>query len=75
MNFTLPEPFWPSFLSTLLYGPLGIFLAVLGFKAFDWITPRINIQHELAEKGNIAVAIVTAAVILGVSLIVAMVVH
>jgi uncharacterized membrane protein YjfL (UPF0719 family) len=75
MNFTLPEGFWPGFLAALLYGPLGIFLAVLGFKAFDWITPRINIQHELAEKGNIAVAIVTAAVILGVSLIVAMVVH
>jgi putative membrane protein len=75
MNFILPETFWPGFLAALLYGPLGIFLAVLGFKAFDWITPKINIQKELAEKNNIAVAIVTAAIILGVCIIVANVVH
>jgi len=71
----LPETFWPGFLAALLYGPLGIFLTILGFKAFDWITPRIDIQRELAEKGNIAVAIVCAAIILGTCYVVGMVVH
>ncbi len=74
-----PEPFlskdfWPGFLGALLYGPLGIVLAVLGFKVFDWITPKMDIQKELTEKANIAVAIVSAAIILGVCYIVASVV-
>ena len=71
----LPEQFWPGFLAACLYGPLGIFLAVLGFKAFDWATPKIDLQHELAEKGNMAVAVVCVAIILGVCYIVASVVH
>ena len=71
----LPDSFWPGFCAALLYGPYGIFLTVLGFKVFDWITPRIDIQKELAEKGNIAVAIVVAAIIIGISYLVATVVH
>ena len=71
----LPEQFWLGFRATLLYGPVGIVLAVLGFKVFDWITPRMDIQKELTEKGNLAVAIVCAAIILGVCYIVASVVH
>jgi putative membrane protein len=60
---------------TVIFGVVGIALAVLGFKVFDWITPRINVQHELTEKNNTAVAIVCAAIILGVCYIVASVVH
>ena len=71
----MSEAFWTSLLEglplTLLYGALGITLAVAGFKVFDWITPKIDIQHELAEKNNIAVAIVCAAIILGVCYVVA----
>ncbi len=43
----------------------------MGFKIFDWLCPKIDVERELAEKHNIAVAIVIAAVILGVSLVVA----
>ena len=39
-------------LATLLYGPLGIVLVILGFKVFDWITPRMDIQKELTEKAD-----------------------
>ena len=69
MNWTL-HTFSQAILVTAAFGILGIFLCVLGFKAFDWITPTINIERELAEKHNIAVAIVMAAVILAVSAIV-----
>ncbi len=72
--YALPETFWPGFVGSLVYGIVGVLLAVLGFKAFDWITPKIDIQKELAEKQNIAVAIVCAAIILGVCFIVAFVV-
>jgi putative membrane protein len=62
-------------LYTAAFGLLGIALVVLGFKIFDWLTPKLDIQHELGEKHNIAVALLLAAVILGISLIVAAAVH
>jgi putative membrane protein len=68
------EQLGPNLLSGLLFGLLGIVLALLGFKIFDWITPKIDVQTELAKKHNLAVAIVCAAVILGICLIVARVV-
>ena len=60
--------------NAVIFGLIGIVLAVLGFKIFDWITPRIHVETELAEKHNVAVAIVCAAVILGICHIVARVV-
>jgi putative membrane protein len=75
----LDPHFWDKllrgFCGTLVFGVTGIIMAVLGFKVFDWITPRIDVQRELAEKNNLAVAIVCAAIILGVSFIAATVVH
>jgi len=66
--------FWMGIVNALVYGAIGIGLALLGFKVFDWITPKIDVETELAEKQNVAVAIVCAAVILGVSYLVAQVV-
>jgi len=57
-------------LAMVVFALVGIVLMVLGFKIFDWVTPKIDLEKELAEKNNIAVAIVTAAVILGVAMIV-----
>lgn len=62
-------------LSTLIFGVIGILLTVLGFKLFDWILPKVNVEVELAERHNIAVAIVMAAVILGISIVVAATIH
>ena len=55
---------------SIIYGLIGIVLTIAGYKIFDWITP-IDVEKELSEKGNIAVAIVCAAVIIGVALVVA----
>jgi putative membrane protein len=60
---------------TFVWGLLGIGLVVLGFKIFDWLTPRLDIQLELSKNHNMAVAIVCASIILGLSLIVAAVIH
>ena len=65
---------WIPVVNAVVFGVIGIALALLGFKVFDWITPRIDVEKELAEKHNIAVAIVCAAVILGVCHLVSQVV-
>jgi putative membrane protein len=69
------EHLWLAFVSSLILGLLGIALAVIGFKVFDWITPRMDIEKELAEKNNVAVAIVVAAILLGVAYIVGVAIH
>ena len=61
-----------ALLNMALFGGVGLALMLIGFKAFDLITPRMDIERELAEKHNIAVAIVIAAVLLGVAAIVVM---
>ncbi len=71
----LSPSFWPAVVNTLVFGGIGILLALVGFKLFDLITPRIDVQRELAEKQNLAVALVCAAIILGVCYLVAAVVH
>jgi putative membrane protein len=58
-----------ALVAMLAFGLVGILLMVIGFKVFDWITPRIDVEKELAERHNIAVGIVIAAVILGVAAI------
>jgi len=56
---------------TVLYGFLGILLAVVGYKVFDMITP-FDLAKELAEDQNVAVAIVVGAIVIGVSLIISL---
>jgi len=66
-----PHTFLGEVASTLIFGFLGILLIVLGFKVFDWLSPKIDVEKELSEKHNIAVAIVAGAVIIGVSIVIA----
>lgn len=67
----LPENFVPNVMNASAFGLLGLILIFLGYKVFDWITPAIKVEEELAAKQNVAVAIVVGAVILGVSIVVA----
>jgi uncharacterized membrane protein YjfL (UPF0719 family) len=57
-------------LNSLVYGLLGIALAVLGFKLFDWLTPG-NLQEEIIEKKNLAAAVLAGSVIIGICIVVA----
>jgi putative membrane protein len=71
----MPEDFWSNLwggvVGTLVFGMIGIALTMFGLKLFDWITPRLDIEKELVEKSNVSVAIVSAALILGICHIVA----
>jgi putative membrane protein len=67
----MPENLVPNLISATIFGVLGLVLTLFGYKLFDWITPVIRVEEELANKQNIAVAIVVGAVIVGVSLVVA----
>jgi uncharacterized membrane protein YjfL (UPF0719 family) len=75
---TFPWPadsLWLALLYVLLFGVLGILLTVFGFKVFDWVMTKVDVERELTENRNVAVAIVMAAVILGISLVIAASIH
>jgi hypothetical protein len=54
----------------LMFAAIGIAAAIVSFKLFDKCTPG-DLQKEIVENKNIAAGIVGAAVILGVSIIIA----
>jgi len=70
-----PNTLWMGLLYVLLYGIMGILLTVFGFKVFDWVMTKVDVERELTENKNVAVAIVMAAVILGISLVIAASIH
>ncbi len=55
---------------TLIYSAVGILIALLAFKVIDWITPG-KLSKQITEEKNVALAIVTGALILGICIIVA----
>ena len=65
-----PESFAMAILSTLTFGCVGVVLAIVAFKVFDWITPG-NLAEEILQKQNIAAAIVVGAFLVGICIIVA----
>jgi hypothetical protein len=65
-----PDSFLMSVLSTLVFGLIGIVVAIVGFKLFDALIP-FNLEQEICEKQNLAVAILCAGMVLGICLIVA----
>lgn len=63
------QTFEMSLVAAGAFGLLGIALLAVGFKIFELITPKLDIEKELAEK-NVAVGIMVGAVLLGIALIV-----
>jgi putative membrane protein len=70
----LPEHMVSNIVGSLAFGLVGIVLLLAGYWLFDLITPRIDVQKELTEK-NLAVAIVIAALLLGIAYVAAHVVQ
>ena len=65
---------WPLFgwhvFNVLIYVVLGLALFALAYLIVDKVTP-FSLGRELLEKNNTAVAIVLAAVFIGISIILA----
>ena len=57
-------------LSTLIYGIIGIAMAALSLRVVDAITPG-NLNKQLTEEKNMALAIVVGCLCLGVCIIIA----
>src|SRR5687768_11868094 len=68
-----PESLLDAVISTILFGFIGIVLAILGFKLFD-LAIHFNLEAEICERQNVAVAILSGAVVLGICIIIAAVV-
>jgi putative membrane protein len=63
------DTFGMSLAAAAAFGLLGIVLLIIGFKVFEWITPKLKVEEELT-KGNVAVGIAVGALLLAISLIV-----
>jgi uncharacterized membrane protein YjfL (UPF0719 family) len=62
------------FLATISYAFLGIAIFVVGFRLWDWLTPT-DIWKEIAEKHNIALAILTGAIAIALAIIIGSAIH
>lgn len=63
-----------TLLNTLLYAGVGIFVFLVGFFILDLLTPG-KLWQEIHDQRNIGVAIVAAAMALGLAIIVAAAIH
>ncbi len=61
-------------LSSLLFALMGVLIFWLCFVIIDKITPY-NLWSEIVEKQNVALALVVAAMSLGICVIVAAAIH
>lgn len=60
--------------AALVFSGIGIVVLAIAFTVFDKLTPG-NLWKEIVEEQNIALAITTAAMILGIAQIIASAIH
>lgn len=70
----LPDTFFVGIAGSFAFGLMGILMMLLGFKLFEWVTPRLHVEEELG-KGNMSVAVVVGAFFLAIAYVVGHVVH
>jgi uncharacterized membrane protein YjfL (UPF0719 family) len=63
-----------QFVATLVYAAVGIVIFGLAFKIAEKLLP-FSLVKELAEDDNVAVGILMASIILGLSIIIAAAIH
>jgi uncharacterized membrane protein YjfL (UPF0719 family) len=63
-----------AFVGSIVYALLGVVVFWISFIIIDKITPY-DLWGEIVEKRNMALAVVVAAMCLGISIIVAAAVH
>lgn len=70
MRFFLFVPLETGILGSIVYGLIGMALAILAAKVVDWITPG-NLFHQLTDEKNVPLAIFTGLLVLGICIIIA----
>jgi uncharacterized membrane protein YjfL (UPF0719 family) len=61
-------------IASIVYSLIGIAILGLSFWIFEKVTPE-NIWKEIIEKQNVALAVVSAAFMIAISLIIASAIH
>jgi putative membrane protein len=65
-----PALSWPSILTSIVYGLIGLILLLIGYYIYEIITPW-SVKEELIAHRNPAVGMVVAAFILGMAIVIA----
>lgn len=63
-----------AFLGSIMFALMGVIIFLLAFVIIDKLTPY-NLWEEIVEKQNRALALVVAAMSLGICIIVAAAIH
>ena len=63
-----------AFLGSIVFALIGVLMFWVCFVIIDRLTPY-NLWQEIIEKQNVALALVVAAMALGISIIVAAAIH
>ena len=61
-------------IASIAYSMIGIFILGLSFWIFEKVTPE-NIWKEIIDRQNLALAVVSAAFMIAISLIIASAIH
>src|SRR5215475_6838987 len=69
-RFFVPALSWAGILASIVYGLLGLILLLIGYYAYELVTPW-SVKDELTTHRNLAVAIVVAAFVVGMAVIIA----
>jgi putative membrane protein len=68
------DEFGMALLAAAAFGLLGIVLLALGYKVFDWITPKLDVEQKLQE-GNVAVGVAVGALLIAIAVVVFAAIH
>ena len=60
---------WRIIALNLMYAVVGVVLMYVSYRAIDHLTPSVDFPEEL-RKGNVAVAIVIAAIFIAIAIII-----
>jgi putative membrane protein len=66
--------FGAAMLAATAFGLLGIALLLVGFKLFERLTPKLDVEQKLQE-GSVAVAIVVGALLIAIGMVVSAAIH
>lgn len=61
-------------IATVFYTFLGLALFIFSYILIDWLSP-IDLHEEMAEKGNVAVAIVIGSVMISLALLISSIIQ